>query len=67
MAIGQKSTLERKTVVFNSGVNSFLFMKNYDNFLSAFPCNLEKKYVKNHYFHAFLSSFFAGRFITCGF
>ena len=67
MAIGQKTTLERKTVVFNSGVNSFLFMKNYDKFLSTFPFNLEKKYVKNNYFHAFLPSLFAGRFVICGF
>ena len=67
MAIGQKSTQERKTVVFNSGVNSFLFMKNHDKFLSAFPFNLEKKYVKNNYFCAFPPSLFFGCFVICGF
>ncbi len=67
MAINQKTTLERKTVVFNSGVNSFLFMKNYDKFLSTFPCNLEKEYVNNLYFYPFPPSLFFGCFVICGF
>ena len=67
MAINQKTTQERKTVVFNSGVNPFLFMKNHDNFLSAFPCNLEKEYVKNLYFYPFPPSLFFGCFVICGF
>ena len=67
MAINQKTTLERKTVVFNCRVNSFLFMKNHDKFLSAFPFNLEKKYVKNLYFHAFLPSLLVASFVICGF
>ena len=67
MAIGQKSTLERKTVVFNSRVNPFLFMKNHDKFLSTFPCNLEKEYVNNLYFCPFPPSLLVGSFVTCGF
>ena len=45
----------------------FFLMKNYDKFLSTFPCNLEKKCVKNLYFHAFTPSLFIGRIVTCGF
>ena len=67
MAINQKTTLERKTVVFNCRVKPFLFMKNHDNFLSAFPFNLEKKYVKNNYFCDFPPSLFFASFVICGF
>ena len=39
----------------------FFLMKNYDKFLSTFPCNLEKKCVKNYYFSAFPSSLSTGK------
>ena len=45
----------------------FFLMKNYDKFLSTFPCNLEKKCVKNLYFPTFLPSLLVGKFVTCGF
>ena len=35
--------------------------------MSTFPFNLEKKYVRKNYFHAFSPSLLAGRFVTCGF
>ena len=51
----------------NHCFHSFFLMKNHDKFLSTFPCNLEKKCVKNYYFPAFPSSLSTGKFVTCGF
>ena len=44
-----------------------IILKKHDKFLSAFPFNLEKKYVKNLYFYAFLPSLLVASFVICGF
>ena len=46
---------------------SELMLKKHNKFLSTFPCNLEKKYVKNNYFHPFPPSLLVGCFVICGF
>ena len=42
-------------------------LKKHDKFMSTFPTNLEKKYVKNLYFHPFSPSLLAGSFVIWGF
>ena len=42
-------------------------LKKHDKFLSTFPTNLEKKYVKNLYFHPFSPSLLVGSFVIWGF
>ncbi|MBR4239114.1 MAG: hypothetical protein IKQ03_06870, partial [Prevotella sp.] len=42
-------------------------LKKHDKFMSTFPTNLEKKYVKKNYFHPFPPSLLVGSFVICGF
>ena len=47
--------------------STFFFMKKHDKFLSTFPLNLEKNYVKNIYRHTLLPSLYVAKFVICGF
>jgi hypothetical protein len=42
-------------------------LKKHNKFMSTFPTNLEKKYVKNLYFHPFSPSLLVGSFVIWGF